>query len=315
MRSPAGGEGYQLVQLTSGGYSLHSLAYGETFHPVIGPVAEAEALYVNQLRLRERLKNHTGEFVIWDVGLGAAANSLTVLRAAKELATPIRLVSFDNTTEPLQFALQNAAALGYFGGYEAQAQLLLDERVVQFTNGAHEVSWQFHLGDFPTLLAREGERRVHAAEKAARKTLPPEGDVPKPAESEFGAPPHAILFDAFSPAKNPAMWSLPLFTKLFQLLDPQRPCALPTYSRSTIMRVTLLLAGFNVGVGHATGEKEETTIAANTLDLIAEPLNLRWLDRARRSHSAEPLHDDVYKIGPLTPESWEKLRMHPQFKL
>jgi len=288
VRGPAGGDGYQLVQLTSGGYSLHSLAYGETFHPVIGPVAEAEALYVNQLRLRERLKNHTGEFVIWDVGLGAAANALTVLRAARDLTTSIRLVSFDNTTEPLEFALKNAAVLGYFGGYESQIQAILDQHAVQFTNGAHDVNWQFHLGDFPTLL-----------------TQPTAAALPKP---------HAILFDAFSPAKNPAMWSLPLFTKLFQLLDPQRPCALPTYSRSTIMRVTLLLAGFHVGVGHATGEKEETTIAANTRDLIIEPLNLRWLERARRSHSAEPLHDDVYKIGPLTPESWEKLRSHPQFQ-
>lgn len=279
---------YRLVRLASGDYSLHSLAYGETFHPVIGPVAEAEALYVNQLRLRERLKHHVGVFVIWDVGLGAAANSLTVLRAARELPTPIQFISFDNTTEPLDFALQNAAALGYFGGYENQVQSVLNGGVVQFTNGAHEVNWQFHLGDFPGLLNQPGAAAW-----------------PKP---------HAILFDAFSPAKNPAMWSLPLFTRLFQLLDPQRPCALPTYSRSTIMRVTLLLAGFFVGVGHATGEKEETTIAANTLDLISEPLNLRWLERARRSHSAEPLHSDVYQIGPLTPESWEKLRTHPQFR-
>ena len=126
-------------------------------------------------------------------------------------------------------------------------------------------------------------------------------------------PPHAILFDAFSPAKNPAMWTLPLFTNLFHALDPARPCALPTYSRSTIMRVTLLLAGFFVGVGHATGEKEETTIAANTLDLIEQPLDLKWLDRARRSHSAEPLHEDVYNCAPLTPGSWKKLQAHPQF--
>jgi len=305
VRGPAGGEGYQLVQLTSGGYSLHSLAYGETFHPVIGPVAEAEALYVKQLRLRERLQNHAAEFVIWDVGLGAAANSLTVLRAARELATPIRLVSFDNTTEPLEFALKNAAALGYFGGYETQIQALLDRREIQFTNGAHTVNWRFHLGDFPTLLTQAVERRS--------PHRPDSSPAHHPAETEFGAPPHAILFDAFSPAKNPAMWSLPLFTRLFQLLDPQRPCALPTYSRSTIMRVTLLLAGFYVGVGHATGEKEETTIAANTLDLISEPLNARWLERARRSHSAEPLHEAVYQIGPLTPESWEKLQAHPQF--
>jgi hypothetical protein len=109
------------------------------------------------------------------------------------------------------------------------------------------------------------------------------------------------------------MWTLPLFTNLFRQLDPQRPCALPTYSRSTIMRVTLLLAGFFVGVGHATGEKEETTIAANTLALLTEPLDHRWLDRARRSHSAEPMMESVYRIAPLTAESWEKLQAHPQF--
>ena len=298
--------GYKLVQLVSGDYSVHSLAYGETFHPVIGPVAEAEALYVNQLQLRARLKNHSGEFVIWDVGLGAAANALTVLRATRDLVCPIRLVSFDCTLEPLKFALQHAPALGYFGGYETQTRAILDQHAIQFTDGAHEVNWQFHLGDFPTWLAQSLERRSPNRRVSDRKS--------QRAESEFGAPPpHVILFDAFSPAKNPTMWTLPLFTNLFQRLNPQRPCALPTYSRSTIMRVTLLLAGFFVGVGHATGEKEETTIAANTLKLLTEPLDRRWLERARRSHSAEPMVESVYRIAPLTAESWEKLQAHPQF--
>ena len=94
--------------------SIHSLVHHETFHPVIGPVAEAEALYVNQLQLRERLRNHSGEFVIWDVGLGAAANALTVLRATRDRPCPLRLVSFDCTIEPLKFALQHAAVFGYF---------------------------------------------------------------------------------------------------------------------------------------------------------------------------------------------------------
>ena len=283
---------YQLVRLANGAHSLHSLEYGETFHPVIGPVAEAEALYVNQLRLRERLQNHAGEFVIWDVGLGAAANALTVLRATRDLPCPVRLVSFDYTTEPVEFALQHAAALGYFDGYETQTRTLLEKHSVQFTDGAREVNWEFHLGDFPTLLANSKLNTQN---------------------SKLFPPPHAILFDAFSPAKNPTMWTLPLFQKVFALLDPQRPCALPTYSRSTIMRVTLLLAGFFVGVGHATGEKEETTIAANSLSLLTEPLDLKWLDRARRSHSAEPMREPVYKIAPLSAESWEKLQAHPQF--
>ncbi len=109
------------------------------------------------------------------------------------------------------------------------------------------------------------------------------------------------------------MWTLPLFTNLFRLLDPTRPCALPTYSRSTILRVTLLLAGFFVGVGHATGEKEETTFAANCLDLVEEPLDQRWLERAHRSSSAEPLTDALYRQSKLSPETWQRLQQHPQF--
>jgi tRNA U34 5-methylaminomethyl-2-thiouridine-forming methyltransferase MnmC len=280
---------YKLVQLAVGAYSIHSLAHGETFHPVIGPVAEAEALYVNQLQLRDRLKNHAGEFVIWDVGLGAAANALTVLRATREIACNICLVSFDCTIEPLEFALKNAAALGYFGGYENQLKEFLRAHRVNFQNGRQSVNWELHLGDFPALMAQPA--------------------------AKFFPKPHAILYDAYSPSKNPAMWTLPLFANLFQLLDPQRPCALSTYSRSTIMRVTLLLAGFFAGVGHATGEKEETTIAANDLSLISEPLDGRWLERACHSHSAEPMAEAIYHIAPLGAESWKKLQAHPQFRL
>src|SRR5437879_153412 len=58
---------YRIVKLANGSYSIHSLAHRETFHPVIGPVAEAEALYVRQLNLPDRLRNHRGEFVVWDV--------------------------------------------------------------------------------------------------------------------------------------------------------------------------------------------------------------------------------------------------------
>ncbi len=302
--------GYKLVQLAAGAYSIHSLAYGETMHPAIGPAAEAEALYVDQLRLAERIREQAGEFVIWDVGLGAAANALAVLRATHDLACAIRLISFDNTTEPLRFALNHKEALGYFGGCESHAQTLLEKNRVNFRDADHRVEWELQSGDFPTLLARllaaSPTRSADESQRAAGM-LPAE-------EPELLPAPHAILFDPYSPAKNPAMWTLPLFANLFRLLDPARLCALATYSRSTITRGALLLAGFYVGAGHATGEKQETTIAANTLELIDEPLDRRWLERARRSHSAEPLCEPVYRQARLAPATWEGLQRHPQFR-
>ena len=110
------------------------------------------------------------------------------------------------------------------------------------------------------------------------------------------------------------MWTQPLFADLFRLLDPERPCALATYSRSTMLRVSLLLAGFYVGAGDASGEKEETTIAANSLDLIAQPLGGVWLQRARKSTSAEPMWEAVHRQAPLSDQTWRKLCQHRQFQ-
>jgi S-adenosyl-L-methionine-dependent methyltransferase len=297
---------YRLVQLANGARTLFASAYGEKMHPGLGPLTEAELLHVRQLRIRERLRNFSGEFVIWDVGLGAAANAIAVLRATREIPGQLRLVSFDNTAEPLEFALQNAAALGYVAGYENQIAELLRLRRVQFQNGRLAVAWEFHIGDFPAILSHSS--------RGSEAQLQNQSEPSRVGCHKLEAP-HAIFYDPFSPAKNPAMWTLPLFKNLFRSLDSRRPCALTTYSRSTMIRATLLLAGFSVGAGHATGMKEETTIAANTLDLIAAPLEARWRERALRSDSAEPMRAPFYSRKPLSPATAKELRRHPQFQV
>lgn len=287
MGSSTGFGSYRVVQLASGSRSIHDALSGETFHPVIGPVAEAEALYVRQLRLLDRFRSAGRRLTLWDIGLGGAANPITVMEALKREGGVLRIVSFDRTTDPLRCALEHAGELGYPVGWESALETLLERHAVAWSAGALQVEWTLEVGDFPSAIA--------SAEA---------GSWPKP---------DAVLFDAFSPAKNPDMWTLPLFCRMRELLAG--PCAIPTYSRSTLLRVTWLLAGFWVGRGCSTGEKEETTVAANDPVLLERLLDRSWLERCQRSTSAEPLRTGVYRQAPLSPETWEALRRHPQFSV
>ena len=270
---------FQIVTVQSGDRSVRSRKFGETFHPVIGPMAEARALHVRGQRLVERAAATEGAFIVWDVGLGAAANAVAVLESCAD--RHIEIHSFDRTSAPLAFALQHAEDLEYPVPFRAAIEALLAKGRVRVGS----IEWHFHRGDFSETMQR--------------------AEIPAP---------HAVLYDPYSPATNADMWTLAHFTRLHARLHPARPCLLTNYTRSTAVRVTLVLAGFFVGCGHATGEKDQTTIAANAPGLLDEPLPLAWLERVARSTRGAPLR--LGKAGSrIGAEDLASLRAHPQFCL
>jgi tRNA U34 5-methylaminomethyl-2-thiouridine-forming methyltransferase MnmC len=271
--------GFELVTVQSGARSLRSREFGETFHPVVGPMAEAVELHVRQQRLIKRAAEAREPFIIWDVGLGAAANAVAVLEAFRGRAhSPVILHSFDHTTAPLAFALQHAAELGYLTPHTDAAEALLAEGL--WTAGA--LHWQLHAGDFRQCMSA-------------------------------APPPHAILYDPYSPQSNPTLWTLEHFSAMRAHLRVGVPCLLTNYTRSTAVRVTLLLAGFFVGRGGATGEKEETTVASTELGLLDNPLDRRWIERVHRSTRSAPLRAENNAAKRISEEDWSRLAAHPQF--
>lgn len=268
---------FEIVPLGSGVNSLRAVALGETFHPVTGPMAEARVLHVDQQQLARRAAE-AGSLVVWDVGLGAAANAIAAIEAVSEVGAGLEIHSFDKTTAPLEFGLANAPALGYLDGHQELLGALLRDGKVERAG----LSWEFHSGDFRDQLAKP--------------------ELPSP---------QAIFYDPYSPATNAEMWTLDHFSRLYRRLDV--PCLLSNYTRSTAVRVTLMLAGFFVGTGCGTGEKEETTVAANRLELIERPLDRTWLVRVRNSTNAAPLRTAAYTRGRIDEEDFTRLQSHPQF--
>ncbi len=274
-------EHFDLVTLKSGHKSIRLSNTQQTFHPGIGPLAEANILHVQQQRLIERCSK-PGKFVIWDVGFGASANAIVAIEALKDCVADVEIYSFEKSLDPIHFALEHAEELQYILPHTQKIKELIEHKNIQLHP---KLRWHLEMGDFRDQMHRK--------------------DIPRP---------NAIFYDPYSLTVNIEMWTLDFFTQLRKSLDDTIPCMLTNYTRSTVMRVTWLLAGFYVGVGATIGEKEETTIATNKLELLTQPLDRSWLKRVKASQSANPIRGSEQTIKPISDEDFEKLLTQKQFQ-
>jgi queuine tRNA-ribosyltransferase len=251
------GTRFEIVATSSGEPSVRDAQAGEVMHPVIGAAVESERLYVAQSRLVERLLQPGPALVLFDVGLGAAGNAMAAIRAIRAAPPgrrPLALVSFERELGALFLACSDDGArrLGWSAGEAAAARALLH-------GGRHEepgLTWQLRLGEALDRLDAE----------------PLRADV--------------VYWDPFSPKVNGPLWTSGAFARLAARCAPG--ATLFTYSTATATRSALLLAGFAVGHGDASGPKEETTAAALPPALPARPLDGRWLARLARSSAPFP---------------------------
>jgi len=270
---------YEVIVREGVGF-IRDMTSGEVMHSINNPVEEARSLYVEQSRLVERLQVPADEpLVVWDVGLGAAANAMAAILAvegAAQLQRSMKLVSFENDLDSLELALAN---IGWFGHlhHAAPKELL---RRGRWINREGSLEWLLHSGDFAT-----------------RKFEAP--------------PPDIIFFDPFSFKADSSLWTLAAFREL-ALVCGSRKVELFTYTNSTSVRAAMLAAGFHIARGRGTGPKTETTIGLSPAAAAAlhshELLGEDWLAKWRRSGAQAPHGSEP---GDTT---WhEAVSGHPQF--
>lgn len=266
---------FEIVTTTAGALSIRNNVVNEIMHNPVGPWAEANALYIEPSQLAKRLNSPGPELVIFDVGLGAAANALAALHCARGKARTMRLVSFELDLELLQFALENSIQFEHFRGFEGAIGTLLKDGI--WSDGT--ITWELRHGDFLELI--ESETQI--------------ADL--------------VFFDPYSHKVNLEMWTVHAFQKLRRKCS-ENGALLFTYSRATPIRAALLHAGFFAGHGPATGLKDETTQASTRLEDLANPLGLEWLEKFKRSHKQLPLGASEGDSARLH----NSILNHPQFE-
>ncbi len=284
--------GCEVVTTSQGARAMRDCASGEVMHPGTGPSVEPVALYVNPSRLAKRLiadfkcsdgsRTEGTALVLLDVGLGAASNAVAAWRVSESLPKSVRrleIVSFDNELTALEIALrpEHAANFDLTGDAYTAARTLLE-------TGHHETertTWRLQHGDFLRTIVEEPEASA---------------DI--------------VFWDFYSSKTHPDLWTLAVFRAL------RRVCrggsTVHTYSTATSLRAGLLLAGFAVGAGGATGTRPETTIAAVDLGDLETPLGARWLARLTRSTSKFP--SDVSSDDQTQAAALDRIRACSQFR-
>lgn len=244
----------EVVTTRSGARAVRDRRTGELMHPVVGPLVEAERLYVTPSRLRERLAGPE-PLVLLDVGLGAASNAIAAWKASAERSggPPLTIVSFDHSLGALRVALEHGAELGFEGASLEAARALLHR-------GEHDAGhtrWRFVPGALPGTLA----------------------EVPD-------ASADLVFWDPFSPRSNPGLWTAGAFRALRRAC--RRGATVCTYSGATSTRSAMILGGFAVGIGVSTGDNKFATIGAVDVEDAPSPLDGRWLERLTRSSAPFP---------------------------
>jgi len=268
--------GAYVVHLAPAGFaSIRHVASGETMHGRTPPMEEARSLYVEQSGLGERLRLRAGEdpasaapLLVWDVGLGAAANAMAAIRCYEEAAAEagaaglrgLRILSFESDLDPLRLALRHHRHFPYLHHAAPGALLAAGEWKSRRLAG---LEWCLRAGDFAATVTHERSA------------------------------PDLVFYDLFSGATHPEGWTLAAFERLHQACAG-RSVELFTYTASTAVRVAMLGAGFWIARGRPTGRRPESTIAltAAAAAPAAGPrhdlLGRDWLGRWGRSQARYP---------------------------
>ncbi|MDC1174282.1 MnmC family methyltransferase [Bacteriovoracaceae bacterium] len=228
---------YTFIDTGDGSFTLHSEAFDENCHSTDGAWEETLFNYVDSCKVASRYETSLKPFTIFEVGLGLGLGYL---------ATVVKLKS-----------IQSKAALTFIS-------CEIDPTLIEFVKGSSKKHHHPKFPEFCDLVkTRDG---IWQAQKTNNTLIIIEGDIrieaPKYFDTHKDLLLQSVYQDAFSPRKNPSLWTWQWF-ELLRKYSAQ-DCILSTYSSSASVRKSMHKAGWKVHNQKGFGRKKSKTLCLNT---------------------------------------------------
>ncbi len=236
--------------------TLYSEYFDENCHSTSGANAETDFNYVEGCEVIPKLEQDR-EATIFEVGYGLGIGALRTYELTKKVEGKVHFISCELDEGLIQWTIEN------------DSHPLLKGLTARSSHGTHY--YENSIEDF-NLKIIVGDIRETIINAKKDLSLP-----------NF----NAIYQDAFSPKKNPALWTTEWFMDLKSLSATD--CVLSTYSAAMPIRKSLLAAGWSVFKREGYGEKRSTTIGR-----IEKEMNPEFLRNIENSPE-QTLNDKLLK--------------------
>lgn len=198
----------EIVITKDGSHTIYVQSLDEHFHSVYGAITESRHVFI-EAGLNQFKNKHIR---ILEMGFGTGLNSLLTLAETNGTDTPIHYTGIE------KYPLENTIieSLNY--------ELIIDPTLKGMFKRIHDCSWQKDVLIKPDYILKKIQCDMHEIELT----------------NEFDL----VYFDAFAPEKQPELWTVDLFRKIFLSMKSQS--ILTTYSSKGMVRRNLKAAGFQV---------------------------------------------------------------------
>ena len=215
----------KLVITNDGSHSIFNPEVNETYHSKHGAIVEAEYVFIKNGLLAENKK----QFSILEVGFGTGLNALLTAQKAQQKKIAINYHGIELYPVPKESYIQ------------LNFTELIGEEKSKLLN-LHECEW-------------EKEHIINNFFKLTKNEIALENYTSK---TKFDI----IYFDAFSPEKQPELWTAEVFQNMYNLLNEDG--FLVTYCAKGVVKRTMKAVGFEIIVLDGPPGKRQMTRANKT---------------------------------------------------